>query len=179
MAEVLILLAHPELQRSRVNRAMIEAVATEPSVRVHDLYERYPDFNIDIRHEKLAIIHSHVLVFQHPMQWYGCPSLMKEWLDVVLQKGWAYGSGSALKGKKWLSAVTTGTAQEAYSSGGTHGHTIESFLLPFERTAQLCGMRWQAPLLCHDALRLSESQVAEHAASYRTAIRKLAGGQGG
>ena len=39
MRRVLIQLAHPVLERSRVNRHLIEAIRDLPDVRVNDLYE--------------------------------------------------------------------------------------------------------------------------------------------
>ena len=32
-----------------------------------------------------------VLLF--PVYWYSAPSLLKEWIDVVLEHGWAFGTG--------------------------------------------------------------------------------------
>lgn len=176
MAEVLVLLAHPQFQHSRVNRAFIDAVADEPRVVVHDLYERYPDFHISLRHEKQALLHAGAVVFQHPMQWYSCPALMKEWIDVVLQKGWAYGEGgTALKGKKWLSVISAAGPEESYSATGYHTYTTDELLRPFERTAHLCGMKFLKPLIFHDALRADEAAIAKGAKAYRAAIRRLIG----
>lgn len=180
MAEVLIILAHPALQHSRINRAMIEAVAPEPAVRIHDLYEMYPDFNINIRHEKQALIHAGAVIFQHPMQWYSCPALMKEWIDIVLQKGWAYGDGGkALKGKKWLSVISAGGPREVYGPEGYNRFTTDELLRPFEQTAYLCGMKFKPPIVFHDALKTDEAAIARHIKTYRAAIRKLTGGHSG
>ena len=180
MAEVLILLAHPQLQHSRINRAMIEAVAAEPGVVIHDLYERYPDFHISLRAEKQALLHARAIIFQHPMQWYSCPALLKEWIDIVLQKGWAYGEGgTALKGKRWLSAISASGSEDSYSASGFHAYTAEDMLRPFERTAHLCGMKYLKPFIFYNALRADEAGINAHVAAYRARIRKLVGGQGG
>ena len=45
---VLILFAHPALQKSRVNRRLVEAVRDLEGITFHDLYELYPDFHIDV-----------------------------------------------------------------------------------------------------------------------------------
>ncbi len=80
---------------SRVNRAMVHAARSLPNVTVHDLYETYPDFHIDVPREQALMQAADLIVFQHPIQWYGMPSLLKEWVDAVLEVGWAYGQGSA------------------------------------------------------------------------------------
>ena len=96
---ILILYAHPTHRRSKVNRRLIEAARTVPNVLVHDLYETYPDFYIDVEYEQRMLADADLVVFQHPIQWYSMPALLKEWVDLVLELGWAYGSGgTALKG---------------------------------------------------------------------------------
>ena len=73
ISPVLILFAHPAIEGSRVNKPMMDAVAGLQDVTVHDLYEAYPDFDIDIgREQSLVEIHD-VIVFHHPMRWYKLP----------------------------------------------------------------------------------------------------------
>lgn len=48
MPKVLVLFAHPRLERSRSNRALLRRFPQDARITLHDLYERYPDFNIDI-----------------------------------------------------------------------------------------------------------------------------------
>ena len=47
-----VLFAHPVLERSRVNRRLIEAIRGLDGVMVHDLYEAYPTFGINVRREQ-------------------------------------------------------------------------------------------------------------------------------
>jgi hypothetical protein len=49
---VLILFAHPALQKSRVSRVMIEQVRTISGIQFHDLYAAYPEFDIDVSHDQ-------------------------------------------------------------------------------------------------------------------------------
>src|SRR5688572_33193483 len=97
---VLILFAHPVLERSRVNRRLVEAVTGLDDVTVHDLYETYPTLSIDVRREQALLLEHDVVVAQHPFYWYSTPSVLKEWQDLVLEHGWAYGhGGTRLHGK--------------------------------------------------------------------------------
>ena len=51
---ILVLLAHPSLDRSEVNRPMAEAARGIEGVTLVDLYAEYPDFQIDIDREQAA-----------------------------------------------------------------------------------------------------------------------------
>src|SRR5262249_5428870 len=109
MRRILILFAHPVLERSRVNRRLLAAVRDLADVTVHDLYEAYPTLYIDAKREQRLLVDHDVIVFQHPFYWYSCPALLKEWQDLVLEHGWAYGhGGTQLRGKITFNAITTG-----------------------------------------------------------------------
>ena len=117
---ILVLFAHPALQKSRVNRHLARAVADQEGVTFHDLYECYPDFDIDVRREQDLLLTHDVFVFQHPFYWYSTPAILKEWQDLVLEHGWAYGAGGkALHGKTLLSrAIDRRRQREAYCAEG-------------------------------------------------------------
>ena len=118
MADVLLLTAHPALQHSRVNRALLQAGRQLPAERVQarDLYALYPDYVIDVPAEQAALAQAQLVVWQHPLHWYGMPPLLKLWLDEVFAYGWAYGQGTqALRGKDLWLVTSTGGAAEAVS----------------------------------------------------------------
>ena len=100
MADVLVSAAHPHVESSHVNRALLQAARAlgERHVEVRDLYALYPDYAIDIEAEQAALARARLVIWQHPIHWYSMPSLMKLWVDDVLAFGWAYGpGGTALK----------------------------------------------------------------------------------
>lgn len=165
---ILLLYAHPAPQRSRINRRMADVARSVPNVRVHDLYETYPDFHIDVAREQALLGEADLLVCQHPIQWYSMPALLKEWIDVVFEHGWAYGpGGSALQGKDYWLAATTGGPDTSYHENGYNRHPFSVFLPPFEQTAHLCGMRWLPPFILHGAHKADEATLATHVAAYR------------
>jgi glutathione-regulated potassium-efflux system ancillary protein KefG len=176
MPKVLLLHAHPAAHKSHANRHLLEAARQVDGVTVRELYETYPDFLVDVPVEQDLLADHDVLVLQHPFYWYSAPSLVKEWLDLVLQHGWAYGEhGHALRGKILLQAVTCGGLPEVYCSAGRHGHTVRDFLLPFEQTACLCGMTYLAPFVVHGVGSLQSAEsMAPHRrdfAAVHTALR--------
>lgn len=172
---ILVLFAHPMLERSRVNRRLVEGITGLEHVTVHDLYERYPTMAIDTEAEKQLLGAHDVLVLQHPFYWYSAPALVKEWLDLVLELGWAYGpGGTALRGKIMMNAITTGGGHDAYHRDGYNRFTMRELLAPFDQTAHLCGMRYLAPFVVHGALRLhDDADVREHVLEYRRLIVAL------
>jgi glutathione-regulated potassium-efflux system ancillary protein KefG len=175
---VLILFAHPALEKSRVNRHLVRAVRDLPGVTVHDLYEAYPEHDIDVAREQELLVEHDVVVFQHPFFWYSTPAILKEWQDLVLQHGWAYGSGgTALHGKWLLSAITTGGRETAYCREGYNHFTIRELLAPIEQTARLCGMEYVPPFVVHGTLGMSPQEAAGHAASWRRTVEALRDGR--
>jgi glutathione-regulated potassium-efflux system ancillary protein KefG len=178
MPRVLVLLAHPAFEKSRVNRRLLEAIGDLDGVTIHDLYETYPDFQIDVAAEQQRLLTHDVIVLQHPFYWYSAPSLVKEYLDLVLEHGFAYGAdGRALEGKVMVNATTTGGPEAAYQVGGRNRFTMRQLLAPFDQTAWLCRMTYLAPFVVHGALRL-ETPVAMQAAGlqYRRLISRLRDG---
>ena len=108
-----------------------------------------------------------MIVFQHPLYMYSCPALLKEWMDRVLGKGFAYGKGEALKGKYWRSVITTGGNKEAFGSEGYNKYPLSEILQPFELTAALCQMAWIEPLVLYWARNVSDMDRYQHAEKYR------------
>ena len=143
---ILVLLAHPSLDRSEVNRPLAVATATIDGVTIVDLYAEYPGFDIDVDREQARLLKHDVIIFMHPLYWYSTPSILKEWQDLVLEHGFAYGTnGTALQGKIFFSAITAGGAETAYRADGYNNFTIRELLHPLEQTASLCSMKYLPP----------------------------------
>ena len=167
MKDILILLAHPKLEDSRINKALVDAVKSLPNVTIHDLYENYPDFNIDIVREQEILFGHEVVIWQHPFYWYSAPPLMKQWIDLVLEYNWAYGPKAfALKNKTILNALSAGGSREVYCQGGRNNYTISEFLRPFEQTARLCGMNYLPPFAVMGANKIRGEQISKYTTEY-------------
>lgn len=178
MARILIQFAHPVLEKSRVNRRLLAAVESLEFVTVNDLYEQYPDFDIDIAREQELLLAHEVVVLHHPFYWYSSPAIIKQWEDLVLEHGWAYGrTGNALAGKRLLNAITTGGRQEAYQETGSNRYTIQQLLVPFEQTARLCKMQYLPPFVVHGSLNITDNAIDAAGAQYRELLTLLATGQ--
>lgn len=171
---VLVLFAHPDPDASLANRRLCDVAKSLSHVTFHDLYAHYPDFFIDVAHEHDLLARHDVIVFQHPLYMYSCPSLLKEWFDSVLGKDYAYGAGRALKGKLWRSVITTGGSRYAYSETGYNACDLSTVLTPFRLTAALCQMQWCDPLVLYWARRITDTDRQKHAEEYRQWLLQFA-----
>lgn len=172
-ADVVVIVAHPAMQHSRVNRQLLRtarrlpADPATPIVVVRDLYALYPDYLIDVPAEQALLRHARLVVWQHPIHWYNMPPLMKLWLDEVLAFGWAYGpGGTALRGKDLWLVATTGGPEDSYGPAGYNRYPFAAFLPPYEQTAALCGMRFLPPLVLHGAHRVEPHEIEAHLGRY-------------
>lgn len=168
---ILILFAHPALHRSRVNRPLLNGVQDLEGVTVHDLYASYPDFDIDVPREQDLLRSHDVIILHHPFYWYSSPALLKQWMDLVLEYGFAFGShGTELRGKALMSVLSTGGDKSVYQKGGLHDHTLREFLIPFEKTAHLCHMAYLPPFVVSGTHRLTTADIQQHAQDYREVL---------
>lgn len=141
MSKVLLIVGHPDLSRSKANAALVDAVRDLPHVTVHDLYDTYPGFDIDVAAEQALLAQHDVIVFQHPVYWYNVPPLFKAWQDQVLALPFAFtmdGTPSQLIGKKAIVAATTGVPAEHYTLEGANQTTLETLLSSWHATLRLC-----------------------------------------
>jgi glutathione-regulated potassium-efflux system ancillary protein KefG len=175
---ILVLFAHPRLSGSVGQKALLGAIAGLEQVTVHDLYAAYPDFAIDAGHEQALLLEHDLLVFQHPFYWYSSPAIIKEWLDLVLENGWAYGpGGTKLAGKFMLSAMSTGGSEEAYGADERNRYEVRQLLAPFNQTAYLCHMAYLEPFVVYAPRRMNAAKLSAAAERYRDLIVGLRDGR--
>lgn len=148
--KILILFAHPLFEKSNANQALVRHIPKSENITFRDLYELYPDFDIDVRAEQEILAKHDIIIWHHPMYWYSCPPLLKQWIDLVLEHGWAYGSkGKELIGKRIFQVITTGGKKENYTPQGKDHFTITQLLEPFCQTARVCNMHYLPPFIVH------------------------------
>lgn len=174
MNKILVLFAHPAFERSTMHRSLLEHIKPLEEVTINDLYENYPDFEIDVEREKKLLSEHQVIIWQHPLFWYSGPALLKQWQDLVFQHGWAYGKDSyALEGKIIFNAISSGGELEAFQKRCFHNSTIRDFLLPFERTAEICKMIYLSPFWVPETERLSQARIQEFGQQYKELLMLL------
>jgi len=135
--KTLVIVTHPNMESSVVNRRWIEELKKYPDdFEIHQLYKVYPDEKINVLAEQRLMENYDKIVFQFPMYWFSCPPLLKKWFDEVLIYGWAFGrkSGYKLENKKIGIAISVGSTEEDYSLKGNYRHTFKELIVPFELT---------------------------------------------
>ncbi|GBF48715.1 flavodoxin-like protein [Leptospira ryugenii] len=141
---------------------LLDYIPDVDCITKHDLYESYPDFFIQVKKEQELLVDHDLILFQHPLYWYSSPPLLKQWIDLVLELGWAYGEGGrALEGKIWKQIITTGGSETAYTPEGFHKAYLHDFLLPFKRTAELCRMVYEPPFVLYGSYQKGEKELHE------------------
>jgi glutathione-regulated potassium-efflux system ancillary protein KefG len=174
LKKILILFAHPALQKSRINKNLIKGISEIESVTLHDLYQSYPEFDIDIKKEQELLEEHQIIIFHHPFFWYSTPAILKEWQDLVLEHGWAYGSqGRALKDKIFFNVLTSGGSREAYSAEGYNRFQIRTLLTPMEQTANLCKMIFLPPFAIQGTHSLKPDEVEKYRQKYHILLTSL------
>lgn len=172
--QVLVLFAHPAQRKKSINLAMAEQARRVRGVTFVDLYAEYPRFSIDVEREQQRLLAHDVILFQFPLFWYSTPALLKQWQDLVLEYGFAYGpTGKKLRGKYLLACVTTGGSRDDYAATGGNEHEIETFLLPLRQTARLCGMEFLPPFVLHKANQIAADGAQAHILAYPELLAAL------
>jgi glutathione-regulated potassium-efflux system ancillary protein KefG len=175
MTKLIVYYAHPGHKHSHINRFMARAAEALDGITFVDLYRDYPRFDIDTDREQQRLLEHDVVLFQFPLFWYSTPSIVKEWQDLVLEHGFAYGSdGDRLAGKRMMLAVTAAGPEDAYSAGGYQHYSLRDFLRPLEQTARLCSMRFAAPYVLYSSLRAPTiGGVEPHVDGYRRLLEAI------
>ena len=175
MASLIVYYAHPGHKYSHVNRSMALAAVEVEGITFVDLYRDYPRFDIDVNVEQQRLGEHDVILFQFPLFWYSTPSIVKEWEDLVLEHGFAYGAGGdELAGKQMMLAVSGAGPEEAYTHKGYQHYPLRTFLTPLEQTARLCKMHFPAPYVLYASLRAPAAGLVEpHVDGYRKLLEAI------
>ena len=174
MAEILILLSHPNYPKSRANRALADAATTLPGVEVTHLDGLYPDGRIDVDAEVARLIAAQRIVLQFPIQWYSTPPLLKTWQDLVLTR-MVYvnpeSEGGLIAGRALMVAVTAGNKPAAYTAEGINRFPLPELLKPLHSMAHRCGLDWREPFLMYEANAAQDAALAEARRTYMGRLR--------
>lgn len=165
--KTLVIVAHPNMEESKVNKSFMEKIRKHPDVTIHELYKEYPDEKINIEKEHELLLSHDRIVMQFPFYWYSTPYLLKKWEELVLSYGWAYGTeGDKLKGKELIIATSTGAPEHAYVAGGYQNYSMSELLKPLQATSNLIGTKFLIPYVFHSAMTPSEEEIEAGAKAY-------------
>ncbi|WP_029192539.1 NAD(P)H-dependent oxidoreductase [Paenibacillus harenae] len=174
---IMVIVAHPNLEISRANRAFMLEMSNHTNIDVRNLYQEYPNWNIDADKEQQLLLNYDRIILQFPLYWYSCPPLLKKWFDDVFTYGWAFGpEGEYLKGKEFIIATTTGGPENCYQAGGDNWFTISEFLKPIQRTVTKCnGIYLPAFVTYSAASQGNDAYLSQEAKRYVEHIQASSG----
>ncbi|KTE07926.1 NAD(P)H-dependent oxidoreductase [Sphingopyxis sp. H115] len=178
MSKTLILMFHPDPEKSVANALLARAAAEIDGVEVVDIAATYPGGRIDLMTdgavEAQRLLAADRIVFQFPVQWYSVPSLMKDWIDAVFTRIYyvfAEREGDRLEGTPLMIAATAGNTPENYAPGGRIAISLEDIFTPLRATAVRAGMPWHRPHILYHANALDAAQSAAAGPDYQAALR--------
>jgi len=168
MKKILVNVVHPNLENdSRANKKFVEFVQNEQNITINNLYKKYPDFKIDIKKEQDLLLENDVIIFQFPMYRFSSPALLKEYLDLVLEEDFSYGTNYKLKDKILTICTTLGLEEKNFE-----GISIEDVFKPFELTAKLMKINYKVPFWTYVGV-ISDEDLEKRAKEYIDFLQKL------
>ncbi|SFE44019.1 Putative NADPH-quinone reductase (modulator of drug activity B) [Paenibacillus algorifonticola] len=173
--KTLVIVTHPDLLSSRINKAWINELRKHDNITIHSLYEEYPAEEIDTAREQSLLKAHDRIIFQYPLYWYSSPPLLKKWFDAVLQHGWAYGEGGDnMQGKEIGVAISTGGSLQSYEPEGANRFTIRELMRPVEALAHFIGASYLPPFTLGDIFHVTEEQLEQSKMAYVNHITTVA-----
>lgn len=166
--KTLVLLFHPNLKNSKVNKRMVNTISKMENVEIRNMYDLYPDFKIDVKAEQQVMEKADRIILQFPIRWYSSPALLKQWEDDVFEAGWAYMGGHALDDKEFTVAVSFGA--DGYEHGGYSHYTPHEILRPFQATAYQIGMKFMKPFVLTNVARADDAELDDQIEQYRNFV---------
>jgi glutathione-regulated potassium-efflux system ancillary protein KefG len=172
--KILILFFHPLYEKSSANKILVKNIPYSDNFTFHDVYQEYPNFDIDIKKEQLLLSQHNIIIWQHPLYWFNCPPLMKQWIDMVFEYGWAYGkNGESLENKIIFQVITTGADKESYCETGFNQFLFPNLLYAFKQTAKVCNMRYFPPFVIHGTFKMNEKDLEKIGLVYKNLLYYL------
>ena len=165
MTKTLIIMSHPDVAQSSSQQFLLAVVKGEGQIQVRHLeliLAEQKSGHFDKTLERACLQDADRIIFQFPLYWYQCPSVMKQWLDEVLtlnlsQKG---------KKKELGIVVTVGAKKDRYTAGGSVGFGIEELLRPYQALANQLGWEYQTPFVIYQFQYLPEAQKQQLLVEY-------------
>lgn len=165
--KTLIILAHPDIKKSKINNALCESIKNMPNITLHNLYETYPNSKIDPSKE-MELLKSHdKIVFQFPLYWFSSPSILKEWEDVVFSSILYSKEPKLLSGKTFQIVTSVGSPKEKYTANGRNQKNIEEILTPMSLSAIYLGMKTQEAFCVYNAMGMTDELLSESIPHYK------------
>ncbi|MEK8028598.1 NAD(P)H-dependent oxidoreductase [Pseudaquabacterium rugosum] len=169
----LILVSHPDIERSVVTRHLLQAARQAPDTTVRHLEALYghDEHRIDVAAEQAAYAGVERVICVFPIHWFNLTPMLKAYLNRVWTWGWSHGpGGQALRGKTMQLVVSAGATAHTYSPQGVIHATMDEVLAPMKASALYVGMDYAAPLAFYGCVDVAAAQLDAIAHDFRALL---------
>lgn len=163
MKKTLLLIAHPDLNGSFVNRNLIEKlISSKPeNLVIRDISKTCINNRFNVEDEQSCLLDSERIIFQFPLYWYSYPAILKKWIDEIFTPGFAYGRkgtelGTKLIGKQFSTIVSVGGTEKMHTPGGIVGVSVNELLRHLQATISYVGGVYTYPFIIHGSAFIKE-----------------------
>jgi len=176
MNKPLLLSFHPDISKSRTNRALLQSAATLQKFEIIDVGSGLNNGHFCIDDEVNRLKQARSIIFQFPFYWYSVPPLMKQWLDEVITHMFYVNyelDGKLIEGKSLYTVITAGNSKEAYSNTGSNIFTVEELIRPLQATANRCKLNWKPPFVVYGAMKLTPDERNQYSLRYKDYLAEI------
>lgn len=176
--KTVILLFHPDMSHSLVNRKLIEAASTKRNVVIRDMYSLYRHQTIDVQKERQVLQDADRIILQFPLRWYNAPSLVQKWAEQVFDDYWLHSGpegASVLQGKELMLCVAYTEPSYDFTADGKYKYSIKEILRHFEVLAMHLGVKYCQPFTIYelDDLNRASKEYADLVAKEELPVQKI------
>lgn len=138
MSKTLVCVAHPNLERSRINKTWIAALEKHPECCSVHIIPNMDELTAEkIAEERKLIEQFDNVILQFPLYNFSCPVHGSFWIEKVFGWGWAFGlpdkpEQNHMRNIRFGAAVSAGCKGNEFTSEGYLGHTLEECLTHFK-----------------------------------------------
>lgn len=101
-----------------------------------------------------------IIIFQHPIFWFGLPGKFKTYIDQIYQYGIffaggeTYGSGGLFTSKKYMLSTTWNAPETVFNDKNQflEGKSLDDVLFNIHKIHQFCGMTPLKSFSCHNVI---------------------------
>ena len=165
MTKTLIIMSHPDVAQSSSQQFLLAAINGEEQIQIRHLESILAErgnHHFDKTIERACLQEADRIIFQFPLYWYQCPSVLKQWMDEVLTLNLSQKN----KKKELGILVTVGAKKDRYTAGGSVGFGIEELLRPYQALANQLGWKFQTPFVIYQFQYLPEAQKQQLLVDY-------------
>lgn len=168
--KTLVVIAHPDIDASVVHRHWREALLQNPErFQVRDLYQAYPDGELNVTQERALIAAHGDLVLQFPIGRGSAPPLanplLSQWQAVFAPQGAS--ADTLFHQRNFSMAVTADVAGMRPGRQDTYRRRLQQFLFPFEMNALSANARYRDFFAVYGASPRAESgELAQSVRDY-------------